>query len=159
MAYATKYEMRLEQKDPPTVLVVSANVTSYRPTTPLIVGTYYWQVRALNGDIPSPWSTPARALLINSAAGAAPLRNYFTVKTPTLTWNRITNAIRYEIQVANNSLFAGASTYNAGNNLAFTWPVALTDGVYFWHVRACTGAAASTCSAWSAYDTFVVDLP
>jgi subtilisin family serine protease len=157
--YATKYEMRLEQHDPPTVLVFSGNATSFRPTKPLIVGTYYWQVRALNGLLASPWSTPAQAVIIESSSGAMPLRNYFTTSKPTLTWNRITDAIRYEVQVADNNLFSGATTQNAGNNLAITWPIALTDGVYYWRVRACKTAAPSSCSLWSAYDSFVVDVP
>ena len=154
---ATKYEMRLEQHNPPTVVVVSANITSYRPPTPLVAGTYYWQVRALNGLLDSPWSTPARTLVVT--AGAAPQRNYFTTSTPTLTWNRITDAIRYEVQVADNNLFTDATIQNADNTLAITWPIPLTDGVYYWRVRACKTASPSSCSLWSAYDSFVVDVP
>jgi hypothetical protein len=151
--------MRLEQQDPPTVLVFSGSATTFRPITPLIAGTYYWQVRALNGLLASPWSTPARALVIESSLGAAPLRNYFTTSNPTLTWNRVTDAIRYEVQVADNDLFTGATTQDAGNNLSIPWPIALTDGIHYWHVRACKTASPSSCSPWSAYDSFVVDVP
>jgi hypothetical protein len=100
--------------------------------------------------------------VINSALGAVPLQTYFTTPTPTLTWNRISNATRYEVQVANNPLFNFATTRDAGNNLSLTWPIALKDGIYFWHVRACISASASSCSvwsAWSAYDSFVIDVP
>ncbi|MBA3874262.1 MAG: right-handed parallel beta-helix repeat-containing protein, partial [Anaerolineae bacterium] len=89
-------------------------------------------------------------------ANGAPNRNYYTTNTPTLTWNRVSQAFRYEIQAAGNSLFADAIVYDAGNNLLFMWPVALPNGPYYWRVRACTGAAESSCGAWSAYDTFTV---
>jgi subtilisin family serine protease len=157
--YANKYEMRLEQQDPPAVVVFSGNATSFRPTKPLIVGTYYWQVRALNGLLASPWSTPARAVIIESTSNAIPLRNYFTTPTPILTWNRVTDAIRYEVQVADNNLFTGATTRDAGSSLTMTWPIALTDGIYYWHVRACKTASPSSCSLWSTYDSFVIDVP
>jgi hypothetical protein len=94
-----------------------------------------------------------------SASTAAPRRNYFTTPTPTFTWNRVTGAVRYDIEVANNASFIGAATYNAGNNLTFTWPLPWADGSYFWHVRGCTGTASTTCGNWGSYDTFVVDAP
>jgi glucose/arabinose dehydrogenase len=86
---------------------------------------------------------------------AAPLRNYFTTDTPTLTWNRVTFATRYVLQVSINQLFTGATTYQVGNNLAFMLP-SLPDGYYYWHVAACTPAA---CGNYSATDTFIIDLP
>ena len=89
------------------------------------------------------------------ATNTAPLRNYFTIATPTLTWNRVTWAVAYEVQVANNAGFTGATIYPAGNNLAIILPAQNT-GFYYWRVRAC----ATTCSGgWSATDTFVVDVP
>ncbi len=92
-------------------------------------------------------------------ASASPSRNYFTIAKPTLTWNRVNSALRYDIEVANNSSFSGAIAYDAGNNLSFTWPLPWANGLYFWHTRACTGAASTTCGTWSAYDTFVVAVP
>jgi hypothetical protein len=94
--------------------------------------------------------------LKGSPANAAPNRNYFTTNTPTLTWNRVSQAMRYEIQAAKNFAFSGATIYDADNNLSFTWPVALPNGTYSWHVRACTGVAESSCGAWSIPDTFTV---
>ncbi len=96
-----------------------------------------------------------------SLPNAAPVRNYFTTKTPTLTWNRITQAVRYEIAVASNNTFSEATThtYDAGNNLAFTWPVTLANGTYYWRVRACTDASEASCGGWSMTDTFVVFVP
>lgn len=91
-----------------------------------------------------------------SPPNSAPSRNFFTINTPTLTWNRTSQAFRYEIQVSDNSLFTGATIYDAGNNLSIVWPEALINGTYNWHVRVCTGADESSCGAWSYTDTFTV---
>jgi hypothetical protein len=88
-------------------------------------------------------------------ANAAPLRNYFTIRTPTLTWNRVTFATRYLVQVSDNQFFSGATNYQAGNNLSLTLPSQL-NGYYYWRVAACIGA---TCGNYSATDTFVIDAP
>ncbi|MBA3867619.1 MAG: PQQ-dependent sugar dehydrogenase [Anaerolineae bacterium] len=89
-------------------------------------------------------------------ANAAPARNYFTTDTPTLTWNRVTFAHHYVLQVSKTSDFMGAPTYQAGNNLSYMLP-SLSDGFYYWRVAACSSTV--TCGNWSATDTFVVDVP
>ncbi len=92
----------------------------------------------------------------SAPANAAPLRNYFTADTPTLTWNRVTGAIGYRVQVGNNTAFIGAAIYEAGNHLTLTLP-STPNGFYYWRVAACLTAV--SCGGWSAYDTFVVDAP
>ncbi len=94
-----------------------------------------------------------------SADNAAPTRNYFTTHTPTLTWTSVTQASRYEIQVATSDTFGGAIIYDTGSNLSFVWPETLPNDSYFWHVRACTGTAESTCGKWSTIDTFTIYAP
>ncbi len=90
-----------------------------------------------------------------SPTNAAPARNSSTDTTPTLTWNRVSWAARYDIQLANNSTFTGATTQNAGNNLEYTWPSPLGIGTYYWRVRACSTLGACD-GSWSAWDSFVV---
>jgi hypothetical protein len=87
--------------------------------------------------------------------GAAPVGNYYTTPTPTLTWNRVTWAVAYKVQIAKNSGFVDATTYSVGNTLSFTVP-ALTTGTYYWRVQACS--TVSNCVGWSNMDSFVVDL-
>ncbi|MEP6984233.1 MAG: choice-of-anchor Q domain-containing protein, partial [Chloroflexota bacterium] len=101
---------------------------------------------------PTPEVTPEPTDLPN----AAPVRNYFTTNMPTLTWNPVAGTDHYEIQVSIHSDFTGAISYNVGNQLSFLWPDPLADHFYYWHVRACKGAATSTCGSWSKFDTFVV---
>lgn len=91
-----------------------------------------------------------------ASPGVATSRNYFTTSTPTLTWNRVTGAIRYVVQIGNDQNFTNPTDYEAGNNLAYTLPT-LTNGFYYWHVAGC--ATATTCGNYSATDAFVVDAP
>ncbi len=92
----------------------------------------------------------------SALANTAPLRNYFTTATPTLTWNRVTGAVGYKVQVGNNPTFIGATIYDAANNLTFTLPSTF-NGFYYWRVAACLTSL--SCGPWSPYDTFVVDAP
>ncbi len=85
---------------------------------------------------------------------AAPLRNYYTTGTPTLTWSRVSWAVGYMLQIADNKDFIGATTYSVGNVLAFTPPSPLTDGTYYWRVQACSSS--TSCGLWSAMDSFVI---
>ena len=92
--------------------------------------------------------------IIASKPGAAPLRNYFTTATPTLTWNRVTGATQYAVQVSKSSLFTGLA-YSAivpANQLSVTTNP-LTEGIYYWRVSTNNGFT------WSVIDSFIVDLP
>ncbi len=85
---------------------------------------------------------------------AAPVRNRFTTTTPTLTWNEVTWATGYDVQVANNPNFFDAVQYPAGNNLSLTLPDAVQAGVvYSWRVRAVNNGQPGT---WSNADRFIV---
>src|SRR5437667_382792 len=94
----------------------------HRPVLRVSRRSYYWQVRAFNSFQSSSWSAP-NTLVINSLPNAVPARNLFTTSTPTLTWNPVTQAVRYEVQVSNNSFFTGAGLNKVGNTLSIIWPV------------------------------------
>lgn len=86
---------------------------------------------------------------------AAPVRNYSTSDTKTLTWNRITWATNYQVQIANNLTFSNPSTYDVGIVLEYTTP-SLTIGRYYWRVRA--QRLNGTWGTWSPSDSFIIDL-
>jgi len=87
-----------------------------------------------------------------------PQLNFLAIDTPTLTWNRVGWATEYEIQIANNTRFAGRLVYPVGNVLSFTVPSPspLSEGLWYWRVRARNGIRVS---AWSKIQTFTIDLP
>ena len=85
--------------------------------------------------------------------------------TPTLTWNRVTDATQYEVQVSKSSTFVALvfpAVIVPSNQLFITIgvdnnpPNPLSDGVYYWRVRAIRNGVAGV---WSAFDSFVIDLP
>ncbi len=89
---------------------------------------------------------------------AAPPRNYFTVANPTLTWNRVSDATQYEIAISQSSTFATVVYPNVivpADQISVITD-ALTEGTYYWRVRAIRNGVPGL---WSAFDSFVVDLP
>jgi WD40-like Beta Propeller Repeat len=88
---------------------------------------------------------------------AFPRRTVFTTDTPTLTWNRISWATRYEIQVATTTNFSTSLVYEGattGTELEHLVTQALDDRLYYWRVR---GVGAGGAGNWSAADEFVVN--
>lgn len=87
---------------------------------------------------------------------AAPVRNYFTTATPTLTWNRVSTATGYTVQVSTSNTFGSFAFVTTPalppSQLSVT-TTALVKGTYYWRVSANGG------TTWSAVDSFVVDIP
>ncbi len=87
---------------------------------------------------------------------AAPVRNYFTTATPTLTWNRVSTATAYLVQVSTSNTFGSFAFVTTPalppSQLSVT-TTALVKGTYYWRVSANGG------TTWSAVDSFVVDIP
>nr|MBA3875277.1 hypothetical protein [Anaerolineae bacterium] len=112
---------------------------------------YYIRVGSKGGSLSS-LTFNATAV---SVAGSAPTRNYFTTATPTLTWNRVTNATQYIVQVSKQpgfGSFAFAPVTVPSSQLSIDTP-ALSEGIYYWRVSANNGVT------WSVADPFTIDLP
>lgn len=92
---------------------------------------------------------------LTSALDAAPLRNYYTTATPTLTWGAVSWATGYDVEVSRNNTFTDKVFVGSTANLSII-TTALGDGTYFWRVRA---KAPGRTGNWSVIDTFVVDVP
>lgn len=101
--------------------------------------------------------TLATTFILPPPLNAAPSRNYYVTDMPTLTWNRVTWAIRYEVQIAKNQNFSNAATYPVDNDLSLIVPSPLANDTYYWRVRACSSAI--KCGGWSAVDSFTIDVP
>lgn|GEM_PF-6741414 len=155
--YATRFELQIDTQNPPasTPLSIAAPASSY--TTSLPYGTYYWRLRAIGtdgngGELTSNWSE-VRNFTLASAANAAPLINADMTAQPALTWNRITNAARYEFRLSTSATMTGTPliyvTDLPPNTTSFTPDSPLAAGVYYWQVRACTSSAAASCGEWS----------
>ncbi|MEP6984770.1 MAG: hypothetical protein ABI970_04180, partial [Chloroflexota bacterium] len=109
-------------------------------------------------DTPLGTSTPT-PVTPTSAANAAPLRNFYTISTPTLTWNRISWATGYVIFISTDINFAPAATltkFLPSSSLTFTTEP-LSNGIYYWRVKAVGNT--SDVFTWSHIDSFVIATP
>lgn len=152
---ATGYEFYLDQVNPPQTRV-NLTAQTYTPTE-LEGGTWYWRVRAVNGNGPGDFS-PVRTLTIQSTTTAAPVRNRYSASALTLSWNAVSNAVSYDLQIATTSAFSPV-VYSANAIAGLSHPVATTlpNGTYYWRVRAQFGNG--TFSGWSAADIFNIASP
>ena len=128
--------------------------TNWTPTVPLASGDWTWRIRprSANGQtgIWSPsnsFSTSGRTTLL--APGGT-----ISDRTPTFSWQGVTGANRYSLQVDN--LTTGVSRIIREDNLtgtAFTSASPLTPGIYRVWVRA---VSSSNVAPWSIEIDFVV---
>jgi hypothetical protein len=85
--------------------------------------------------------------------------NLFTTSKPTLTWNSVSWAVVYEIEVDDNTSFNNPNFEDnnipLGTLTATTTPLA--DGIWYWRVRAKHGDG--TWGEWSAIVSFMIDTP
>jgi uncharacterized repeat protein (TIGR01451 family) len=157
-AGASRYEIQIDPTPAMTAPVVAVAGASYIPTGALLTTTYHWRVRAFNSSgVPSEWSN-VNQVTISSPNNVAPLTNYYTTNTPTLTWNNVTWATQYEIQVDNSSSFTAPLEFTitvSASNLSVT-TAALAEGTHYWRVRAING---TSLGAWSSTASFLVDIP
>jgi subtilisin family serine protease len=156
---ATQYEVQMDLSATPitpSTTVYTGNLANYRPSQTLEFGTYYWRVRALVGTSYSDWSN-ILATTIGTNPGAAPTPQNPLDDTPTLTWNRVTSATEYLVEVATTSSFGTSIVFTATLNadtLEVEVSPALEDGPYYWHV--CARKSGSALCTWGATQTFYV---
>ncbi len=89
----------------------------------------------------------------------SPATNYYTSAAPTLTWNRADNATYYDLEVAVTTDFAAPLISNdqiSAETLMMTLPT-LSNGVYYWHVRAQTSDG--NWGRWSQTQSFTIAVP
>jgi hypothetical protein len=95
----------------------------------------------------------------HESSHAVPRRNVMTTPSPLLTWNEITWATRYAIQVDTDPAFTGSQVVDTvvGASAGQLSLGALANGEYFWRVRA--KRPDGTWSLWSRVDTFTISAP
>jgi hypothetical protein len=125
--------------------------------------TYYWRVRAVNDGGSSGWSSrsfttvvaaPSAPTLASPANGATGVST-----TPTLSWNSVSGANRYEVEVHGNSGFTNLIFQNqnvTGTSVSVS-PALQNGTTYYWRVRAVNDGGSS---GWSSRSfTTVVAAP
>ena len=74
--------------------------------------------------------------------------------TPTLDWDDVDGAVSYTLEYADNASFNGTTVISGITESQYTIPTPLTDGTYYWRVKAI--AADGTQSSFSTSDSFVI---
>jgi hypothetical protein len=130
------------------------------PTSSLTVNTtaaktYYIRIAGDNG-------TSGNLILLGEIlppATIAPPRNFFTVSDPVLSWNRVTWATNYEIQIDDTATFIAPLTWSVivPSSALSVQTSPLLRGQYYWRLRAQN--ASGVWGAWSTADSFLVDVP
>ncbi len=149
---AVRYEIQIGTTNPPATTPISITTNKYTPPAPMLIGNYFWQVRAFNAaGVPSDNWSSVGSFTLNSPDGSAPLTGYFTTSPVTLTWNRIIGATGYDIEIADNPAMDNPIV-QASTSALFYSTSALTSNTYYWQVR---GKNGSTVGAWSTPQIFI----
>ena len=136
----------------------NVNAFVYTPSD-LSDGTYYWRVCAYNGGwgnwssyrsfVISTWTPPSAPILTYPSNGAT-----LSDSTPNLAWTQSGSASYFHVQISTNSSFTGIVRENQNVNASNYTPSALSDGTYYWRVRAYYGGW----GGWSSYRSFIISI-
>lgn len=132
---------------------------------PLSTGTtYYWHINAKNPGGTSAWSEKWSFATIPPAPGApvlvSPVDAAANVSiTPLMTWNRVSGAVTYRLQIGADSLFNTIVTQDSTlTDTSKTCASLANDTKYFWHVNATNTGGTGTWSSVRRFTT-IVALP
>jgi len=91
------------------------------------------------------------------APDAVPDRNFFDTTTPTLTWNRVSWAAGYTVEVDDDADFSSLEFRGEtlGSDALSVQTDELTRGRYYW--RVCAHVDANRCGKWSQVERFWVE--
>lgn len=153
LAGAVRYDLQIGTTNPPTSTPINVPTSSYTPATAMTPGTYYWRVQAYQANnVPLDTWSQVKTFTLTSPANAAPILNYTPVQSLTLTWNRVTGATGYDLEVANTGAMTNPLVQVSISGLSYTVS-GLTEGTYYWRVRSKNG---STLGTWSVVQSFTL---
>ena len=143
---AAGYEVQIADSEAGLASAQSVEVsgTSYTPSTALTNNqTHYWRVRAKDGDGQHGAWSAINSLSVNwgAVSGLSPSDEISTTDTtPDFSWNPVTGADSYEIQIAGSQMGLNSATAVPVNGTNYTPETALTNNTtHYWRVRAVDG--------------------
>ncbi len=126
---------------PPWATPTQTPASGYFPTSTFVMPT----ATTPTFTPPTPTAPPS----------ASPVSNFFTVRNPTLTWNRAASAFGYRLEIDDAPDFVTPLEGDdfSADTLHYTAFIPV-NGTYYW--RICAKDAAGVCGAWSVTQTFVI---
>jgi len=162
---AIEYQLQVDNNgnfSSPTLNQTGITNSNYTLISSLPDDSYYWRVRAKNsknnwGEWSEVWSFtidtkgPIAPTLVSPANTSSTNDN-----TPTLDWHNVTDAEEYQIQIDSNSNFTSPQIDKVGiTNSTYTTLSSLSDGTYYWRVRAKDNLG--NWGGWSSGWSFTID--
>ena len=146
-------------------IATTVTASTFTPGIDIPFDRIYWKIRAVdNVGNKSAWSTEFWFDLVDNVAPSVPSlaspadASQTANNSVALDWNDSTDSgtgvSNYEVQVDDSSSFTSPN-YSATPSSSSATTSALSDGVYYWRVRAKDNA--NNWSAWSSSRTFRVD--
>ena len=131
--------------------------TSYTPTSALTKGkTHYWRVRAKDGAGQYGYWSGVQSLRVDFDAVSGLSPSSTTDTTPALSWNAVSGATGYEVQIAESEAGLANSVAIDVTDASYTPATALTNNqTHYWRVRAKDGDGQH--GAWSAINSLSVN--
>jgi len=137
----------------------SISSTSFTVTTLSPNKTYYWRIRTSNpagtGETSAPWvfSTVSQNINLTQPVLVSPnTTSQISSSSVLLTWQTVTDASGYEVQVSENMNFSSISFGQSSlTGTSFTAQPLKSNVAYYWRVRAKSNAINS---AWSEIRSF-----
>ena len=105
-------------------------------------GRYSWRVQVHDNGLTSDWSpfwhfNVAVAVLDDPVLASPPDKaTCIGIDTPTLKWNAVSGASKYEWEIANNASFSPIYCSGITTSTSYTFPSPLPYGLYYWRVMA-----------------------
>ena len=147
--YLLQYSMDETFTDAAVETLTESTLT---PATDLILGTYYWRVKALYGEETTDWSTVWNFTIHPFTAPTliAPADDSNTTNTtPMFDWEDAVGATGYVLQYSLDAVFENPVEETVTDS-AFTPIEELTPGTYYWRVKATAdGKATDWSRVWS----------
>jgi uncharacterized repeat protein (TIGR01451 family) len=131
--------------------------TFYTLFNPLLAGTSYWRVRSYDACGESAWSEVWSLTLLSvpeAPTVLAPADGATTIdRTPNLTWDEVSGADRYSVQVDDDPEFRAPPTYTDITTTSFAPADDLETSTYYWRVQA---SGPCGISPWSSSRTLTI---
>jgi hypothetical protein len=161
VSFANAYEYQYSTTASFSSNVVSGTLSSTTVATAALspFTTYYWRIRATDGNVFSPWSTvwsytTEQVLAAPSLVSPANTTASVSVSGAVLNWNAVSFATSYEYQYSTDATF-NTGVVSGSVSLTTTTTAALNAlTIYYWRIRATDG---NVFSPWSVVWSFTTE--
>jgi len=161
------------------VQITSTNTNSYTPPSALAVGTYFWQVQAIEPSSSSGTAAWSNIFSFTTTGGTLPAPTLSSPVAgatalslpPTFTWTTVQNSVGYRILISptQSALPTNPAVGTCGGcsvgttTTAATYTPAASDlaggTTYYWQVQALAPTGSGQSGAWSSVSNFATAAP